>query len=74
MVALTRARTAGLAVECLVGGAHQLDFPSEMFAAVRADRVFQHLERPRQALAELTCVTRRDGRGWWPWIRIGTQC
>jgi len=39
MLAEARARTAGLPVQCRIGDAHQLEFPSDMFASVRADRV-----------------------------------
>jgi ubiquinone/menaquinone biosynthesis C-methylase UbiE len=61
MLAQANARTAGLPVECQIGDAQQLEFPSDMFAGVRADRVFQHLERPRQALVEMIRVTERGG-------------
>jgi ubiquinone/menaquinone biosynthesis C-methylase UbiE len=61
MLAEARARTEGLAVECRVGDAHRLEFATDTFDACRADRVFQHLERPREALAELVRVTRPGG-------------
>ena len=62
MLREARARTEGLSVECRVGDAHQLEFPANMFDACRSDRVFQHLEQPRQAIAELVRVTRQGGR------------
>jgi ubiquinone/menaquinone biosynthesis C-methylase UbiE len=62
MIAQARASTKGLPVECYVGGAHGLDFESGTFDASRADRVFMHLERPRDAFAELVRVTRPGGR------------
>jgi SAM-dependent methyltransferase len=62
MIAQARARTEGLSIECYVGGAYELDFDSGTFDASRADRVFLHLERPRDAFAELVRVTRSGGR------------
>src|SRR5262245_20920210 len=58
MIAQARARTAGMPVDCHVGDAYQLDFAAGTFDASRADRVLQHLERPRDAFAELVRVTR----------------
>jgi ubiquinone/menaquinone biosynthesis C-methylase UbiE len=58
MVAQARIRTEGLAVECYVGDAYRLHFESGTFDASRADRVFQHLERPRRI-----CDTARVGSG-----------
>jgi ubiquinone/menaquinone biosynthesis C-methylase UbiE len=62
MVEEARRRSDGLPIEFAVGDAHRLDFADHTFASTRADRVFQHLEHPKQALAELVRVTRRGGR------------
>lgn len=51
-----RLGSATLAVEFQVGDAYQLDFPAATFDGCRADRVFHHLERPEQAMAELVRV------------------
>lgn len=45
-----------------VADAESLPFEDGAFDAARADRVLQHLERPREALAELRRVTRPGGR------------
>jgi ubiquinone/menaquinone biosynthesis C-methylase UbiE len=52
----------GLPLEFHVGDAHGLAFAEGEFDGVRADRVFQHLDDPERALAELIRVTRRGGR------------
>ena len=52
----------GEALRFMVGDAHALELPSASFDAVRADRVFQHLASPRQALVELMRLTRPGGR------------
>jgi SAM-dependent methyltransferase len=62
MIAQAHMRTEKLPVECYVGDAYRLEFESDMFDACRVDRVFQHLERPRDAFAELVRVTRSGGR------------
>src|SRR5258708_7659778 len=46
--ARTRAEGTGLPVEYRTGDAHQLDFPAQTFDGCRAERVFVHLENPRQ--------------------------
>ena len=51
-----------LPVEFRVGDAQSLDFDDDTFDAVRAERVFQHLVDPVQALEELARVTRPGGR------------
>lgn len=64
-VAITEAvrRSAGSSapLEFQTGDVHDLHFASEEFHAVRADRVFQHVEDPERALGELMRVTRRGG-------------
>lgn len=52
----------GLPLEFAVGDVHALALPDASFHAVRADRMFQHLASPEQALAELHRVTRPGGR------------
>ena len=42
--------------------AYALPFPDAAFDACRADRVFHHLEHPRQAFGELLRVARPGGR------------
>jgi ubiquinone/menaquinone biosynthesis C-methylase UbiE len=49
-------------VEVQVADAHALPFPDGAFDACRADRTFQHLARPEQAVAELRRVLRPGGR------------
>jgi ubiquinone/menaquinone biosynthesis C-methylase UbiE len=64
MIAEARGRSAGvdLPVEFLIGSIYQLDFADDAFDGCRADRVFQHLDRPQDALAEMIRVTRSGGR------------
>jgi ubiquinone/menaquinone biosynthesis C-methylase UbiE len=57
-----RASSSGLPFEFQSGDAHHLDFAEGSFDAARADRVFQHLDDPEQALSELIRVTRPGGR------------
>jgi SAM-dependent methyltransferase len=64
MVAEAERRAAGAErnVQFLLGDLHQLELPDASFDACRADRVFQHLADPRQALAELVRIARPAGR------------
>lgn len=64
MVEEARRRSSGLdlPLEFRTGDAHRLDFADGTFDGARADRVFQHLDDPEQALAELIRVTKRGGR------------
>jgi SAM-dependent methyltransferase len=57
-----RAEGSGLPVEYRIGDARRLDFADGEFDGSRAERVFQHLPDPAQALAELVRVTRPGGR------------
>jgi len=57
-----RSRGLGLPLEFHVGDAHRLAFAGGTFDGARADRVFQHLDDPEQALSELIRVTRPGGR------------
>jgi SAM-dependent methyltransferase len=54
------ARSRGLAV-ALVADAHALPFDADVFDGAWADRTFQHLADPGQALAELVRVVRPGG-------------
>jgi ubiquinone/menaquinone biosynthesis C-methylase UbiE len=56
--------TLGLprAVDFRVGDAHRLDVEAASVDAVRADKVFHHLEDPAKALAEMARVARPGGR------------
>jgi SAM-dependent methyltransferase len=62
MLREARERTQGLPVECHIGDAHHLDFAPDTFDGCRAERVFQHLENPLQAFAELVRVARPGAR------------
>lgn len=57
-----RANAAGIPAVFEVGDIYQLPFPDARFDGCRADRVFQHLTNPGQALTELCRVTRSGGR------------
>jgi ubiquinone/menaquinone biosynthesis C-methylase UbiE len=57
-----RTGESGLPVEFRYGDMHRLDFADGAFDGARADRVFQHLDDPEQALSELIRVTRPGGR------------
>lgn len=58
MIAEAKKRSEGtnLPVEFRVGDTYRLDFPDNSFDGCRADRVLQHLQEPRRALAELIRV------------------
>ena len=60
MIAAAQQRAAGLAlpVSFTVGDAHRLAFADDTFDGCRADRIFQHLAQPDQALAELVRVAK----------------
>jgi ubiquinone/menaquinone biosynthesis C-methylase UbiE len=64
MVAEARKRAEGsdLCAEYRPGDIYQLDFPDNAFDACRADRVFQHLDDPGRALAEMVRVCKPGGR------------
>jgi ubiquinone/menaquinone biosynthesis C-methylase UbiE len=57
-----RAEGSGLPVEFRMGDVYRLDFADSTFDTCRAERLFDHLERPQQALTELRRVTRAGGR------------
>jgi ubiquinone/menaquinone biosynthesis C-methylase UbiE len=60
--ATRRAKGMPLPVEFHLGDIYQLDFAENTFDAVRAERLFEHLDRPKPALAEMVRVTRPGGR------------
>lgn len=62
MVALAASRAAGTPAAFVEGNAYQLPFPDDSFDAVRCERVFQHLDRPERATAEIARVLRPGGR------------
>lgn len=64
MIAEARRRARGrrLPLTFRTGDAHRLDFADGTFDGARADRVFQHLDEPERALAELIRVTNPGGR------------
>lgn len=51
-----------LRVEFHQGDVYHLDYPAGMFDGCRAERLFQHLDRPARALAEIARVVRSGGR------------
>lgn len=57
-----RARGLNLPLEFRLCDAHRLDFADKTFDACRADRVFMHLEDPRQALSEMVRVAKPGAR------------
>jgi ubiquinone/menaquinone biosynthesis C-methylase UbiE len=64
MITEARKRAAGkaLPVEFYLCDAHRLIFGDGVFDCCRADRVFQHLENPQQALAEVVRVVKSGAR------------
>jgi SAM-dependent methyltransferase len=64
MVIEAQKRSVGISrpVKFCQGDVHHLGFAAEQFDACRADRTFQHLADPRQALLEIKRVTRSGGR------------
>jgi SAM-dependent methyltransferase len=60
--ARVRAQELALPVQFCLGDIYALDFAANQFDGVRADRVFQHLDHPQLALAEMARVT--QPKGW----------
>ncbi|MGK8525102.1 methyltransferase domain-containing protein [Nocardia asteroides] len=61
-IARGRAETADSRARFLEGTAYRLPFPDGYFDAVRCERVYQHLDDPAAATAEITRVVRPGGR------------
>jgi SAM-dependent methyltransferase len=61
-VARKAAETVGVLVEHQVAGIYALPYPDATFDVVRAERVFQHIDDPVRALAEMVRVARPGGR------------
>ena len=53
---------SGVAVDLRVASVYALPFADGTFDAVRAERVFQHLDKPEDGLREMMRVTRAGGR------------
>ncbi len=75
MVDEARRRTDGtnLPVEYRVSDAHRLDFPDASFEATGSFNVFEIVQDPRQALAEMVRVTKPSGRVVVPGPDTGTM-
>jgi ubiquinone/menaquinone biosynthesis C-methylase UbiE len=57
-----RLSNSGMPVDFLQGDVFNMEFPSQSFDRVRADRVFIHLKKPASALGEMVRVLKDDGR------------
>lgn len=64
MIQTARERCApsGQEIDFRVASVYRLPFSDGTFDAVRAERLFQHLDDPEAALAEMVRVTRTDGQ------------
>ena len=64
MINESRVRSEGshLPVEFIQSTVYDMPFDDSVFDATRADRVFQHLDRAQEALAEMIRVTKPGGR------------
>jgi SAM-dependent methyltransferase len=61
-VARKRSRGKSQPVEFQQGTIYTLNFPENTFDVTRSERLFEHLQQPKQALAEMIRVTRAGGR------------
>jgi len=61
MIAAASARGVPANAELLVASAYALPFPNAVFDSARAERVFQHLDRPDDAAAEVVRVLKPGG-------------
>ncbi|MEU4313821.1 methyltransferase domain-containing protein [Nocardia sp. NPDC024068] len=64
MLAVARERAAAAGIRCrfVAGDAYRLPFDDDTFDAVRCERVYQHLDDPAAATAEIARVLRPGGR------------
>jgi SAM-dependent methyltransferase len=62
MLAVARERAGDRPVEFLEGSAYALPLPDACVDVVRCERVYQHLDEPAQATAEIARVLRPGGR------------
>ncbi|MEV0762622.1 methyltransferase domain-containing protein [Nocardia sp. NPDC050435] len=62
MLAEATTRAAGSAARFVPGDAYELPFPDASVDAVRCERVYQHLDEPARATAEIARVLRPGGR------------
>ncbi|QKT09258.1 methyltransferase domain-containing protein [Gordonia sp. X0973] len=62
MIELADTRTGEAPATFVEGSAYALPFPDDTFDAVRCERVFQHLEHPERATAEIARVLKPGGR------------
>ncbi|WP_227983333.1 methyltransferase domain-containing protein [Nocardia spumae] len=62
MLAVARERSAGVKAEFLEGSAYDLPLPDASVDVVRCERVYQHLDDPAKATAEIARVLRPGGR------------
>ncbi len=62
MLSLAQERSAGVKAEFVEGSAYALPLPDASADAVRCERVYQHLDDPAKATAEIARVLRPGGR------------
>ncbi|MFF3572134.1 methyltransferase domain-containing protein [Nocardia jiangxiensis] len=62
MLAVARERAADVKAEFIEGSAYDLPLPDASVDAVRCERVYQHLDHPAKATAEIARVLRPGGR------------
>lgn len=62
ILAVARDRAAGTTAEFLEGSAYALPLPDATVDVVRSERVYQHLDAPERATAEIARVLRPGGR------------
>ncbi|WP_405182501.1 methyltransferase domain-containing protein [Nocardia sp. NBC_01377] len=62
MLVVARQRAAGVRTEFIEGSAYALPLPDAVVDVLRCERVYQHLDDPARATAEIARVTRPGGR------------